>query len=329
MGHRLGRVLVLGSKGMVGSAVVRRLSSQKLANEVIPSCRDSVDLMLQADTFRYIDDVKPDWVVLAAAKVGGIYANETFPKDFIYNNLVIQLNAIEGSFRAGVKKLVALGSSCIYPKMAEQPIVEESLLTGSLERTNEPYAVAKIAGIKLCESYNRQYGTDYRSLMPTNLYGISDNYHSRNSHVIPALIRRFHEAKMSGVSSVMVWGSGSAKREFLWADDLADAVTYIMSLGSSEIGKVTRPMCSHLNVGTGKEISIKELAYLIAEVTGFAGEIKFDTSKPDGTPLKLMRPNRLEILGWRAKTNLREGLEVAYSDFQARWNEDPSAFVDS
>ena len=312
----LGRVMVLGSRGMVGSALIRLLEKNGNASEVIPVSRDQVDLTSQLGTFAFIASKKPDWVVVAAAKVGGIYANDTYPADFIYQNLAIELNAIEGCYRAGVEKIIFLGSSCIYPKFADQPIREEVLLTGELELTNEPYALAKIAGIKLCESYNRQYGTDYRSLMPTNLYGPGDNYHPVNSHVIPGLIRRFHEAKMNRSESVEVWGTGQARREFLYVDDLASAIVHIMRLPKATIASVCGERISHLNVGSGVDVTISELASLISRKVGFDGKLRFDMSKPDGTPKKLLDVSKLNSLGWQALTPLDKGLALAYENFK-------------
>ena len=315
----LGRVMVLGSKGMVGSAVIRQLHRTPGVSEIIPVCREQVDLANQSDTFMYIASRKPDWVIIAAAKVGGIEANNTYPRDFIYENLAIQLNAIEGAYRAGVEKLINLGSSCIYPKFAEQPIKEEALLTGALEPTNEPYAIAKIAGIKLCESYNRQHGTDYRSLMPTNLYGPGDNYHPFNSHVIPGLIRRFHDAKLAQAKTVSVWGKGTAMREFLYVDDLADAVTHVMKISRQKINHVMSPNCTHLNVGLGRDLEIAELARLIKSVIKLDADLWFDTSRPGGTPRKVLDVSRVASTSWVARTPLEDGLAAAYDDFKARY----------
>jgi len=311
----LGKVMVLGSRGMVGSAVIRRLLETEAVADVIGVCRDDVDLTNQTETFQFIAAHKPDWVVVAAAKVGGIFANNTYPRDFIYDNLAIQLNAIEGSYRAGVEKLIFLGSSCIYPKYAEQPITEEMLLTGILETTNEPYAIAKIAGIKLCESYNRQHGTNYRSLMPTNLYGPGDSYHPENSHVIPGLIRRFHEAKVAGADSVDVWGTGQVRREFLHVDDLASAVLHVMESQKEVVEAVTTPMCSHVNVGSGSDLTISELAIMVKQTVGFEGELVFDATKPDGTPQKLMSSSKIYATGWTPAIELRAGLADTYKLF--------------
>lgn len=307
--------MVLGSRGMVGSACIRELQKYSNIAEIIPVCRDHVDLTDQAATFQYIAAESPDWVIVAAAKVGGIHANNTYPANFIYENLAIQSNAIEGAFRAGVEKLIFLGSSCIYPRDCLQPIKEEYLLAGPLESTNEPYALAKIAGIKMCESYNRQFGTDYRSLMPTNLFGPGDNYHPQNSHVIPGLIRRFHDAKKSDQSSVIVWGTGKVRREFLFVDDLADAVSFVMGVTKPQLDAIMTPTCSHLNVGSGHDLTIAELAEAIKAVTSFKGGIQFNKSMPDGTLQKLMDSSRLNNLGWRSSTSLADGLSAAYSSF--------------
>lgn len=315
------KIYVAGHKGMVGSAIVRQLLAEGHQPEsVIGRTRADLDLTNQAAVDAFFARETPDQVYLAAAKVGGIHANNTYPADFIYENLMIQSNIIHSAFRHGVKKLLFLGSSCIYPKLAEQPMQEKALLTDTLEPTNEPYAIAKIAGIKLCESYNRQYGkshgVDYRSVMPTNLYGPGDNYHPDNSHVIPALIRRFHEAKQAGASEVAIWGSGTPKREFLYVDDMARACVHVMNLNHSAYSAHTQPMLSHINVGYGSDISIRELAETIKDITGYKGNITFDTSKPDGTPRKLMDSTRLQQLGWVPRTELKEGLAMAYQDFQ-------------
>jgi len=278
-----------------------------------------LDLTNQAAVQAFFEDEKPDQVYLAAAKVGGIHANNTYPADFIYQNLMVQANVIDAAFRHGVKKLLFLGSSCIYPRMAEQPMREDALLTGLLEPTNEPYAIAKIAGIKLCESYNRQYGAshgvDYRSVMPTNLYGPGDNYHLENSHVIPALIRRFHEAKVSGAPSVSIWGSGTPRREFLYVDDMAAASVFVMNLPLDTYLQHTQPMLSHINVGFGSDITISELAQAVGQAVGYQGRIEFDSSKPDGAPRKWMDSSRLNALGWQAKVRLEEGLLLAHQNF--------------
>ena len=308
------RVFVAGHQGMVGSAIVRALEKAGDA-EIITRTRSELDLLDQAAVFRFFNQNAVDEVYLAAAKVGGIWANNTYPAEFIYQNLIIEANIIHGAFQAGVRKLLFLGSSCIYPKLAEQPIAESSLLQGALEPTNEPYAIAKIAGIKLCESYNRQYGTDYRSVMPTNLYGINDNFHPENSHVVPALLRRFHEAKMQDLPSVTVWGSGSPMREFLYVDDMASACLHVMNLPKEVYGEHVLPMSSHINVGTGKDCTIRELANTIARAVGYQGEILWDTSKPDGTPRKLLDVDLLKRLGWQYSVELNEGIERTYQWF--------------
>ena len=308
------RVFVAGHQGMVGSAIVRALEKAGDA-EIITRTRSELDLLDQAAVFRFFNQHAVDEVYLAAAKVGGIWANNTYPAEFIYQNLIIEANIIHGAFQAGVRKLLFLGSSCIYPKLAEQPIAESSLLQGALEPTNEPYAIAKIAGIKLCESYNRQYGTDYRSVMPTNLYGINDNFHPENSHVVPALLRRFHEAKMQDLPSVTVWGSGSPMREFLYVDDMASACLHVMNLPKEVYGEHVLPMSSHINVGTGKDCTIRELANTIARAVGYQGDILWDTSKPDGTPRKLLDVGLLKRLGWQYSVELDEGIERTYQWF--------------
>lgn len=296
---------------MVGSALVRLLQQQGFDNLLLAS-RAELDLTSQRQTDDFFATHQPEYVFLAAAKVGGIHANNTYPADFIYQNLMIQNNVIQAAFAHQVQRLLFLGSSCIYPKHADQPMPEQALLTGTLEPTNEPYAIAKIAGIKLCESYNRQHGTDYRSVMPTNLYGQGDNFHPENSHVLPALLRRFHEAKTAGDAQVMVWGSGKPRREFLHVDDMAAACVHVMQLDKRTWQQAVSPMCSHLNVGCGTDISIAELAGLIADVVGFAGEIVFDGSKPDGTMQKLLDSSKLNKLGWQAKIDLRAGIEETY-----------------
>ena len=312
------RIFVAGHRGMVGSAIVRALSAQG-QNQIVTRTHAELDLINQAAVRQFFAHEKPDQVYLAAAKVGGIHANNTYPAEFIYQNLMMQANVVDAAFSSGVKKLLFLGSSCIYPKLAEQPMQETALLTGTLEPTNEPYAIAKIAGIKLCESYNRQYGAshgiDYRSVMPTNLYGPGDNYHPENSHVIPALIRRFHEAKVSQAAAVTIWGTGSPKREFLYVDDMAAASVHVMHLDKATHEQHTQPMLSHINVGYGDDVSILEAAQLIAQTVGYQGLIKTDPSKPDGTPRKLMDSTRLNKLGWHAKIALEPGLADAYRDF--------------
>ena len=313
-------VFIAGHNGMVGSAIQRHLKTNQNI-KLITAARFQLDLTNQAKVSAFFRSQQIDQVYLAAAKVGGIHANNAYPADFIYQNLMIEANIINAAFENGVKKLLFLGSSCIYPKLAEQPMREDALLTGSLECTNEPYSIAKIAGIKLCESYNRQYGQslgiDYRSVMPTNLYGPGDNYHPENSHVIPALIRRFHEAKVNGTPEVTIWGSGTPKREFLHVDDMAAASIHVMNLDSELYQHHTQPMLSHINVGYGSDISIAELAVLIGKTVGYKGRITYDKSKPDGTPRKLMDSSRLNSLGWQAHITLEEGLVSAYKDFLA------------
>ncbi len=303
-------IFVAGHKGMVGSAILRQLQSQ--GQKCLVQSRSELDLSDQQAVYEFFQTTRPEAVVLAAAKVGGIHANDSFPAEFIRDNLAIELNVIHEAWRAGTKKLLFLGSSCIYPREAEQPMTEAALLTGPLEPTNEPYAIAKIAGIKLCESYNRQYGVDFRSVMPTNLYGPGDNFHPENSHVLPALIRRFHEAARDGLDEVTIWGSGSPRREFLHVDDMAQASLFVMDLSRSAYAKHTSPMLSHINVGSGTDISILNLAEMVAEVTKFKGKISCDPSKPDGAPRKLMDVSRLSNLGWAATIGLRDGLESTY-----------------
>lgn len=307
-------IFVAGHRGMVGSAIIRRLEALGYSN-IITCSRSELDLVSQTEVNTFFEKVKPEQVYLAAAKVGGIHANNEYPADFIYENLMIEANIISAAHRVDVQQLLFLGSSCIYPKFAEQPMREDALLTGILEQTNEPYAIAKIAGIKLCESYNRQYGRDYRSIMPTNLYGPNDNFHPENSHVIPALIRRFHEAVITKAEKIVIWGSGTPMREFLHVDDMAAASIHVMNLDKATYRTNTQPMLSHINVGTGVDCTIRELAELIAKVTGFHGELVFDASKPDGTPRKLMDVNRLTALGWKASIGLDRGLHETYSWF--------------
>ena len=313
------KVYVAGHRGMVGSAIVRNLQEKGYAN-IVTRAHKELDLTNQAAVQSFFEQEKPDQVYLAAAKVGGIHANNTFPAEFIYQNLMVETNVIHQAFMSGVKRLLFLGSSCIYPKLAPQPMNEDALLTGKLEPTNEPYAIAKIAGIKLCESYNRQYGQshgiDYRSVMPTNLYGPGDNYHSENSHVIPALIRRFHEAKIGNVPEVVIWGTGTPRREFLYVDDMATASVFVMELDQVTYEEQTTPMQSHLNVGSGGDITIAELAQTVSKVIGYQGKISFDHTKPDGTPRKWMDSGRLERLGWSAKMPLERGLQSAYAAMQ-------------
>jgi GDP-L-fucose synthase len=296
---------------MVGSAIVRQLQARSDC-EIVTRTHAELDLVSQADVQAFFKDERVDQVYLAAAKVGGIHANNTYPAEFIYQNLMMECNIVNSAHLAGVQKLLFLGSSCIYPKLAEQPMREDALLTGVLEATNEPYAIAKIAGIKLCESYNRQYGRDYRSVMPTNLYGPHDNYHPENSHVIPALLRRFHEAVMAGAEEVVIWGSGMPMREFLHVDDMAAASVFVMNLDDAVYQANTQPMLSHINVGTGVDCTIREMAETVAKVTGFSGRLVFDSSKPDGTPRKLMDVSRLNTLGWSASIGLEDGLRDAY-----------------
>jgi len=307
---------VAGHRGMVGGAIVRKLQARGV--DMITRTHAELDLTDQKMVRDFMQTEKPDEVILAAARVGGILANNSEPAEFIYENLIIEANVIHQAHRAGVKRLLFLGSSCIYPKFAEQPMCEDALLTGTLEPTNEPYAIAKIAGIKLCESYNRQYGTDYRSVMPTNLYGPGDNFHSRNSHVLPALIRRFHEATQVGIEEVVVWGSGTPMREFLHVDDMAEASLFILDLDRETYERETEPMLSHINVGSGTDVTICELAETVARVTGFNGQIAFDTSKPDGAPRKLMDVTRLKCMGWQATIGLEEGIRDTYEWFLAQ-----------
>ncbi|MDB5875651.1 MAG: GDP-L-fucose synthase [Ramlibacter sp.] len=320
------RIYVAGHAGLVGSAFVRELERQGYRN-ILTRTRAELDLTDRHAVGRFFDDAAPEYVFLAAAKVGGIVANNTYPAEFIRDNLAIQTNVIHASHLAGVKRLMFLGSSCIYPKLAPQPMREESLLTGPLEPTNRPYALAKIAGIEMCWSYNRQYGTRYLAAMPTNLYGPGDNYHPQNSHVIPALLRKFHEAKLQGAPTVTVWGTGTPRREFLYSDDMADACVFLMNLpeerydallGSDEsvTGRFEPPL---INIGVGHDVTIRELAEQVAHTTGFKGELVFDTSKPDGTPRKLMDVSRLDSAGWRARTSLQDGLASAYADFVASY----------
>jgi GDP-L-fucose synthase len=315
------KIYVAGHRGMVGSAIVRALQGKGYQN-IVSRTHTELDLSNQAAVKSFFEQEKPDQVYLAAAKVGGIHANNTYPAEFIYENLMVQNNVIHQAFLNGVKKLLFLGSSCIYPKLAQQPMSEDALLTGKLEPTNEPYAIAKIAGIKMCESYNRQYGQshgiDYRSVMPTNLYGPGDNYHPENSHVIPALIRRFHEAKISNAPEVVIWGTGTPRREFLYVDDMAAASVFVMGLDKAIYDQQTEPMQAHINVGFGSDVTIQELANTVAKVTSYQGKIVFDSIKPDGAPRKWMDSGRLNRLGWHPKVSLEAGLKQAYSSFQQK-----------
>ena len=310
------RIYVAGHRGMVGSAIVRQLLAQG-AGQIVTRTRDQLELTNQAQVRAFFAQERIDEVYVAAAKVGGIHANNTYPAEFIYDNLMVEANLIHEAWRAGVTKLLFLGSSCIYPRLAPQPMPESSLLTGKLEATNEPYAIAKIAGIKLCESYNRQYGMDYRSVMPTNLYGPGDNYHPENSHVLPALIRRFHEARLAEAPSVTIWGSGEALREFLYVDDLARACTHVMRLPRETYASLTQPMEAHVNVGSGEDLSIRALAELVKRVVGYHGTIEVDRSKPDGTPRKLLDVSLIKSLGWAPHIDLEQGIRLAYEDFQS------------
>ncbi|WP_235789842.1 GDP-L-fucose synthase [Ruegeria pomeroyi] len=312
------KIYVAGHRGMVGSAILRRLQARQAAGdalELITRSHAELDLTDQAAVRDFMAAERPDQVILAAARVGGIHANNTYPAQFIYENLMIECNVIHQAFAAGVTRLLQLGSSCIYPRAASQPMAEAALLTGPLEPTNEPYAIAKIAGIKLCESYNRQHNTDYRSVMPTNLYGPGDNFHPENSHVLPALIRRFHQAIQTGADEVVIWGSGTPMREFLHVDDMAQASLFVLDLPLDVYRRETEPMLSHINVGTGTDVTIRDLAETVARVTGFTGQLRFDATKPDGTPRKLMDVSRLARLGWRASTPLEEGIRGTYRWF--------------
>ena len=311
------RIYVAGHRGMVGSAIVRVL--QKRGDcEIIARTHEQLDLVNQHAVHEFFAQERPDQVYLAAARVGGIHANNTYPADFIYDNLMIQANVIQAAHQNGVQKLLFLGGSCIYPRLAEQPMTEDALLTGKLEPTNEPYAIAKIAGIKMCESYARQHGRDYRSVMPTNLYGPGDNYHPENSHVIPALLRRFHEAKTSGAAKVEIWGTGKPMREFLFVDDMARASVHVMELSPAEYDAQVQAQLSHINVGFGSDVTVATLAQTIARVVGYAGEIAFDATRPDGAPRKLMDSERLRALGWKPEVGLEEGLCRAYHDLRSR-----------
>ena len=305
------KIYIAGHRGLVGSAIVRQLESRGFTNLLMRTHKE-LDLTNQAQVQNFFQQEKPDYVILAAAKVGGIHANNTYTADFIYQNMMIEANVINSAYEGKVKRLLFLGSTCIYPKAVEQPMREEAILTDVLEPTNEPYALAKIAGIKLCESYNRQHGTDFRSVMPTNLYGINDNFHPENSHVIPALMQRFHKAMINNDKEVVVWGTGNAMREFLYVDDMAKASLFVLELNVKTYQANAQPMLSHINVGTGKEITIKEMAGIMRQVVGYKGKITFDTTKPDGAPRKLIDVSRLKNMGWSYTTNLKEGLEKTY-----------------
>ena len=306
------KIYIAGGQGLVGSAIARQLKLRGFTNLLMPNHKE-LDLTSQVQVQNFFMQEKPDYVVLAAAKVGGIHANNTYPADFIYQNLMIEANVINSSYENKVKRLLFLGSTCIYPKAVAQPMQEEALLTDLLEPTNEPYALAKISGIKLCESYNRQYGTDFRSVMPTNLYGINDNFHPENSHVVPALMRRFHEAKINNDKEVMIWGTGNAMREFLYVDDMAQASLFVLELDKKTYQANTKPMLSHINVGSGVDITIRNLAETMQKVVGFKGGLVFDSSKPDGASRKLIDVTRLSNMGWNYSTNLKEGLEKTYN----------------
>jgi len=312
--NKISKIYIAGHHGLVGSAILRKLQSEGFVNIIIRSHAE-LDLTKQEDVNHFFEIEHLDHVFFAAAKVGGIHANSTYPAEFIYQNLMMEANVINAAWKHDVKKLLFLGSSCIYPRLVEQPMCEDALLTSTLEPTNEPYAIAKIAGIKLCESYNRQYGLDYRSVLPTNLYGPGDNYHPENSHVIPALIRRFHEAKVLNKQYVSIWGTGRPRREFLYVDDMACACIHVMNLDKGVYDKYTSPMQSHINVGYGEDITIRQVAEVIRKTIEYNGEITFDTTKPDGTPRKLMDSSRLNTLGWKAQVGLEAGLRAAYQDF--------------
>ena len=306
------KIYIAGHRGLVGSAIVRQLESRGFTNLLMRTHKE-LDLTNQAAVKSFFTQEKPDYVILAAAKVGGIHANNAYPADFIYQNIMIEANVINSAYEYKVKRLLFLGSTCIYPKAVEQPMREDALLTGVLEPTNEPYALAKIAGIKLCESYNRQHGTDFRSVMPTNLYGVNDNFHPENSHVIPALMQRFHQAKVNKDPEVVVWGTGNAMREFLYVDDMAQASLFVLELDEKTYQANTKSMLSHINVGTGKDITIREMAQTMKQIVGFKGKLTFDTAKPDGAPRKLINVKRLKNMGWSYTTNLKEGLGETYN----------------
>ena len=313
------KIYVAGHNGMVGSAILQKLKERGNSNILIRK-RSELDLLDQRAVRNFFEEERPDQVYMAAARVGGIHANNSYPAEFIYENLMVEANVVHEAWRSDVKKLLFLGSSCIYPKLSGQPMSETALLSGPLEPTNEPYAVAKIAGIKLCESYNRQYGVDFRSVMPTNLYGPGDNYHPTNSHVIPALIRRFHEAKTNNLSNVIIWGTGSARREFLYVDDMAEACCLVMNKKFEEYSKLVKPMSSHINIGSGSDMTIKELSESIANCIGYKGKISFDDSKPDGVPRKFMNSSKILSMGWTPRFSLTDGLELAYQDFCKKYN---------
>ena len=305
------KIYIAGHRGLVGSAIVRQLESRGFTN-LLMSTHKELDLTNQATVQAFFSQEKPDYVILAAGKVGGIHANNTYPADFIYQNIMIEANIINSAYEHKVRRLLFLGSTCIYPRAVEQPMREDAILTNVLESTNEPYALSKIAGIKLCESYNRQYGTDFRSVMPTNLYGPNDNFHPENSHVIPALMRRFHEAKVNNDKEVSVWGTGNAMREFLYVNDMAEASLFVLELDEKTYQANTRPMLSHINVGTGKDVTIREMAETMKQVVGFKGELTFDTTRPDGSPRKLIDVSRLSNMGWKYSIDLEEGLKKTY-----------------
>ncbi len=309
------KIYIAGHRGLVGSAIVRQLELRGFTNLLMRTHKE-LNLTNQAQVQSFFTQENPDYVILAAAKVGGIHANNTYPADFIYQNMMIEANVINSAYENKVKRLLFLGSTCIYPKAVEQPMREDALLTDVLEPTNEPYALAKIAGIKLCESYNRQYGTDFRSIMPTNLYGVNDNFHPENSHVIPALMQRFHQAKLNNDAEVVVWGTGNAMREFLYVDDMAEASLFVLELNEKTYKANTQPMLSHINVGTGRDTTIREMAETMKQVVGYKGKIVFDITKPDGAPRKLIDVIRLEEMGWNYKINLKDGLEKTYNWFK-------------
>ena len=309
------RVFVAGHNGMVGSAIIRKFKEKDKKTEIITAQKTKLDLTNQKDTFNFFKQKQIDLIIMAAAKVGGIIANNTYPAEFIYNNLMIQSNVINSAYLTGIKQLLFLGSSCIYPKLSKQPINENELLSNYLEKTNEPYAIAKIAGIKLCESYNRQYNLDYRSVNPTNLYGLNDNYHEKNSHVIPGLIKRFHLAKIHNQKEVIVWGTGNVRREFMFSDDLADACYEIIKIPKKKFFQKLDPQCTHINIGTGEDLKISSLAKLISKTVNYEGQILFDRNKPDGTPRKLLDITYLNSLGWKSNVSLEKGLKITYDDF--------------